>query len=124
MKVFTVFLMLCTCSLSVFSSTPPDKFIKACEDNVNKLLWVTDANPELDAINSLNQGNKKFLAIYGYTYIILGVSEIEAKKIIESSNFTPIEGTSDFICSPIHSELIKKAKNYASIYIETIMQGL
>lgn len=95
-----------------------------CDDEVSKLIWLEYANPEIDAAAAVKEGNNQYIAVYGFTLIIPGLSNDEYIKARELENYKIIDGTTDSFCSERHHQLNQVAVEYATVYNRTIGERL
>jgi len=91
-------------------------FADTCDDRIALLLWLEEADANLDAKQALKSGDTKLMAVYGFALTIPGVTEEESAKAYKSKNYKAIEGTGDDLCSERHGELVIKANDYAVAY--------
>ena len=95
-----------------------------CSEDIEKLAWVASANAKQDALAALDSQNSKYMAVFGFTIIVPGVTDAESFKITTDKNYTAIEGTGDALCSDEHAKLNQRAIEYATVYNQTIRAGL
>lgn len=94
----------------------------SCEEE--KLLsWVVSASPERDAASALREGNAKFAAVRGFSYMAPGLGGRE-RDVLGAGNFFVLEGTSDDLCSENHANLNRAAFEYAKKYNKLLLDSL
>ena len=94
-----------------------------CDNAIPEMKRLLKSNPVNDAQKSLHAGDKRFLASYGFTYLILGVSSEKSVEILKSENYRAIEGSGSNLCSWPASppNLFNDINNYIKIYNKTIL---
>ena len=94
-----------------------------CEEDVKNLSELISESPEADAEVSLVNGLGMYLAIYGLSVSIPGISEIEASRVINQNMYAVLPGTTDAYCSKEHQLIVQRAKEYAARYNVVIQQS-
>jgi hypothetical protein len=116
MKVLPVFLLACFWTSSVNADW--------CSDEIEKMDWLESGNAKHDARAALDSQNSMYMAVFGFTITIPGITEAESQKIIAEKSYIVIEGTGDAFCSEEHARLNHRATEYATVYNQTIRAGL
>lgn len=119
-------------SLSVFSSEPKTleellervkiSTIRACKKDLpSELVNIKDKDPIKDAKHALNKGDYRFLALWGKSLSVPGVSEKNESCILENELFKEIVDISKKeACTAFHM-LVRDSLSYSQKYNETIM---
>ena len=94
-----------------------------CQETEVKLSWLRSADPISDAKTAIENNNKKYVAVYGFSIEIPGISEEESFEAYSNNNYEAIEGTGDDLCSEEHAELTNMAREYASNYNKTLAEA-
>lgn len=79
-------------------------------------------NPENDLQKNIENGDTRFIGIYGYTLSCPGAIELGGKYY--PHGIKPIAGTSDAIESDEHSRLIATSAEYATRYNQALTKIL
>ena len=87
------------------------------------MSWVVSASPERDAASALREGNAKFAAVRGFSYMAPGLGDRE-QDVLGAGNFFVLEGTSDDLCSESHANLNRAAFEYAKKYNKVLLDNL
>lgn len=95
--------------------------LSAEEGSVEKLIWLTYANPVTDANKALKNGDKRLKAVYGYVLSIPGTKYEQFDELKDKYGVSPIEGTSDNFKSKKHKNLNNLANDYARKYNKVII---
>ncbi|MCU7842933.1 MAG: hypothetical protein KZQ93_03745 [Candidatus Thiodiazotropha sp. (ex Monitilora ramsayi)] len=98
----------------------PFVLAQTCQDEVQMLKWVENADPAKDAEKAIKSGNTKLIAVYGFALYFPGVDENQVTKAYETGDYILIEGTGDDLCSEEHARLNNIANEYAETYNKTI----
>ncbi len=96
-------------------------FLSAEKGPVEKLIWLTSANPVTDAYKALKNGDKRLKAVYGYVLSIPGTKYEQFDELKDIYGISPIDGTSDNFQSKKHKNLNNLANDYARKYNEIII---
>ncbi len=80
-----------------------------------ELQLLNIENPKQDLTVRIGRDDLRFIGLYGYTTYFPGINE-DNDSLIHQYGVLMFEGTSDFIESEKHEELIQKAEWYAKIY--------
>lgn len=80
-------------------------------------------NPKQDLTEKIGRDDFRFIGLYGYTTYYPGINE-EDLPLIDKYGALLLEGTSDFIESEKHKELIQKAKQYAETYNTALLSRI
>ena len=75
--------------------------------------WLYEANPEHDVQVAIENGDFRFMGVYGYSIV---VPRIDTKCLDYEKDINPIKGTSDAIESYEHAKLNAIARVYAGEY--------
>jgi hypothetical protein len=75
--------------------------------------WLYDANPHQDVQVAIENGDFRFMGVYGYSIV---VPRIDIKCLDYEKDINPIKGTSDAIESYEHAKLNAIAQVYAEAY--------
>jgi hypothetical protein len=108
MKYLTLFILLVFCTPTVLAQT--------CQDEVQILKWVENADPDKDAEKAIINGNAKFIAVYGFAIYFPGADAIQVANALETGDYIEIESTGDDLCSEEHARLNNIAIEYAETY--------
>ncbi len=108
-------------SLVIMTSVGLAEIISNLDILKKELAFLNLSNPEKDLDKNIADGDQRFIAIHGYTYMFPGV---EKDAVVKLYGFRPIEGTSDVIESEEHGQLMNLAKTYAAKYNKALLEKL
>lgn len=93
-----------------------------CEQAIPYLKEIIVSSPSDNATSAFDNQNNKFLAIFGFSYNIPGVTPKQEEKLLKDNSFTAIEGSGDNLCvwDTAPNDLQTRIYNYAKIYNETL----
>ena len=116
--MYTFILILSGCASDNPSQMSYDAEQNAyCLDALDRLEKYNFDDGTNDAIKAIKAGDKRYIAVYGYTVIIPGIADMEEQfNIRVQKNYRLLEGTSDMLCSERHGELNVIAYDYATKY--------
>ncbi len=110
MKLSLITGLLCVTLLACASSEP------ALDTYAQKLKWLDDADPQVDAARAIEQDDLRLLGLAMRAVSIPGVGADEIQAYEESCGVKLIDGVTDFITSQEHLRLMQKARSYALRY--------
>lgn len=87
---------------------------------IEELRGFNLENPGSDLTKNIGRDDFRFIGLYGYARYFPGTDK-EDESLIKKNGSLFIEGTSDYIESPGHGELIKKAERYADTYNKALL---
>ncbi len=105
--------------LSIMALFSPLSSVSTCDEE-KELAWIVNANSTLNANSAISNNDLKFIAVYGFTLEIPGLTEKEELIAKNIKNYTALKGTTDALCSSVHGELVAKARKYAFTYNKLI----
>ncbi|GJM10574.1 MAG: hypothetical protein DHS20C11_28500 [Lysobacteraceae bacterium] len=96
-----------------------------CDEEIPYLENLITSDAELDAKRALREDGWKYLAIYGYTFVLPGLPQTEYDRAMESGRYVAIEGSGDNLCwwdgAPL--DLQERVYEYAEVYNRTLLVG-
>lgn len=81
-----------------------------------KLQWIKDANPQLDAKKAIEAGDFRLMGLPQRAIILPGIPVEEMNKYELHCGVHLIDGVSDTVLNDGHLQLMKKAHQYALQY--------
>ncbi|MEW8508166.1 MAG: glutamyl-tRNA amidotransferase [Candidatus Thiodiazotropha sp.] len=83
---------------------------------VESLLWVEDANPDKQAAEALEKGDKRLMAMASRATMLPGIEPELHSKAKSICGIRYLEGSTDTVFGEIHLRYIQRASEFAAIY--------
>jgi hypothetical protein len=89
---------------------------------VESLLWVKDANPDKQATEALQKGDKRLMAMASRATTLPGIEPELLSKAKSICGIRYLEGSTDTVFGETHLKLIQRASEYAAAYNKIVIE--
>ncbi|MES9994300.1 MAG: glutamyl-tRNA amidotransferase [Candidatus Thiodiazotropha sp.] len=89
---------------------------------VESLLWLQDADPDKQAAQALEKGDKRLLAMASRATLLPGIEPELHSKAKSICGIRYLEGSTDTVFGEIHLQLIQRATDYAAAYNKIVVK--
>jgi hypothetical protein len=89
---------------------------------VESLLWVEDANPNKQAAEALQKGDKRLMAMASRATTLPGIEPELLSKAKSICGIRYLEGSTDTVFGETHLKLIQRASEYAAAYNKIVIE--
>ncbi|MES9976191.1 MAG: glutamyl-tRNA amidotransferase [Candidatus Thiodiazotropha sp.] len=89
---------------------------------VESLLWLKDADPNKRAVQALEKGDKRLMAMASRATTLPGIEPALLSKAKSICGIRYLEGSTDTVYGQTHLKLIQHASEYAAAYNRIVIE--